>query len=257
LNNAHGSRRPERAGASGTATADNLLALSARLGYAGVGFGPHPCGGVVMRFVLCAVLALACSVATGEPIRITSAIANYDTQSDAIDIGLTFSRPYDAANDFTFNLSYVVGVPRPFEISFLLQLRGDGPDSFAIETKLLNAVPPVTFGLSAFDVPFSDDRMSFRAVIPNAREIMQRDDLANIPIRMSATVVDEHGNRTPFRSWATVNDPRYLHQVPEPSSIAIAGIGGLLIGLHLVRAPCFRQRLRKRHPTREPIVVRA
>ena len=208
-----------------------------------------------MRSLLCAAaLVSLCSPVVGERITITAASATYVTARDAVDIEIWFDRPVVLPDDW---FSFGGWEPYPNgRVKDMFAIRSDGNipavpnDPFAIVRVSYDdrsrIVGEVYSGVAAHE--FSGNL--FTATIPFAET-----GLANPRFEFVANAFSVSNWSEPLFGFSSI-DERVIH-TPEPSSVALAALGAVLLGFHLVRRPRLGIRSTKRHGSRKPACVRA
>lgn len=217
-----------------------------------------------MRMLLSAVLFVSlCSAVRAERIQIVGVVASYVTARDTVDIELWLDRPIEPARGewlwftgggpFTvssgedgplFNIvNRTIGSPSAAPLDYFnLQVgrrQGGGIADSSISTTQHIERQQLRNGAMAYGTVFTlpADSINFDAFARNGT--------------FSFKAIAQFNNNGAFGTdvvlgVSTVNSPQATH-APEPSAVALLGVGVVGLLVHLVRRPGFRERRVKRH----------
>lgn len=189
-----------------------------------------------MRALLCAAaLVVLGASAVGEPIIIHGVIANYDSASDCLVVQLHSDRPIDLLAE-----QVLIGNAQLWSSNVTgTQLT----DEFIAFPKVNN----IRVGDGTL-VPFTntDNVLTIEYDHPNELMMANYDWTSSVRPFLGVSIKDGYAGPTMFSRavFPSLDDPRFLSGVPEPSSFTIAAVA--LAGL-----PCLRQCRRKWHSRRE------
>jgi len=212
-----------------------------------------------MRVVLCCVLCTLGSVAHADFIQITGVIANYDTMRNRVDIEVWLDRPFDPAlGEYVRFSGHHNWYPDFSSTQFqLCNCHGRNVfDSFRFALETFDMPPDRSGKLNeqvTMDIPVTmTERMregEMRTVVSTSlsTDAIRFDDFTPADsgrdeFAFSATVQSKFNGRFAtdvVGGTSTINAPRLITS-PEPSSVAIAAIGVVLLYVHLKRRPCVR-----------------
>lgn len=217
-----------------------------------------------MRFIVasCALLS-CCSAAQAERIKILSVAVTHFTQRDTVDIELLLNHSFTPGVDhFMFTggdgwWSYGLpgghsfriqngGIAAPTE-DFTVALRRH-PAQGVDELVSREPTPPVTIRDVMEDGVM---RHSIAMSFPTESLAFDQMDMRRGYFNYIVTVLIDGASD----GVSGISETNTVHHTPEPSSVALLGVGGVLLLVHLVHRPCFRVGRTKRHVGREPTGV--
>lgn len=205
-----------------------------------------------MRALLCALVILAPSSALAERIYVEAASADYSTRDGMFRLVAIMSGHPSLGDD-----SIGVHFTRFDDTYMLMNLTrtGDPPRFVRDATLRLSyesegyrgnhlAIVPYTIedrgGKCYFSAEFDGSLMGIPSLLASGG-----DGLMTFAVSLAHDgFSDTTGGQT------TVDNPMFV--TPEPSSVVLASLGGVLLLAHLFRTPRLRVRRAKRHIVREP-----
>jgi hypothetical protein len=193
-----------------------------------------------MKSLFCAAFLLLPSVAWAEPIRFESADAFWRPADDTLRINFALSEPIDIYIDYMriWIDQHRVGEFRRVAIDFATFDERDGTIEATYFRRLHPPAPSDRLDEESFRLPIAFDYQSVSLAIPRTDANLYMDDWYT-----RIQVILDDGQEI---SW-----DRLAH-APEPSTVALAGIGVAVFVAHrLLRLPCSRKRRRERHVVRE------